>query len=86
MSVAEEMQTRCGTESIEVPRLLTLMAKADRYREMKRPIREVESVCEMDVDVTEEANDLKVIELLHNGNLLANLMLCASELVGERKG
>ena len=40
----------------------------------------------MDVDVTEEANDLKVIELLHNGNLLANLMLCASELVGERKG
>lgn len=27
------------------------MVKADRYREMKRPIREVESVCETDVDV-----------------------------------
>ena len=32
----------------------------------------------------EETDDVGMVDLLHDRNLLANLMLCAAKLVGER--
>ena len=43
----------------------------------------VDLVCERVVYDFEEAHDVGVIELLHDGDLLENLHLCVAELVYE---
>lgn len=45
----------------------------------------VDLVLERVVYDFEQANDMRMIELLHNGNLFANLVLRAAELVDERQ-
>ena len=45
----------------------------------------VDLVCERVVYDFEEADDVGMVELLHDGDLLAYLVLCAAELVGERQ-